>query len=136
MAKSWREKLEAPKQKAKVEILDKAFGGIPVGGTLLIAHPLDVKAYIDEIPQGQSRSIAEMREALARKAGADGTCPLTSGIFVRIVAENALEEMAAGKKAEEVSPFWRILDRNSPALKRLSCGPEFVIARRAAEGLP
>lgn len=135
MAKSWQEKLLAPKHKAHVEVIEKPFGGIPAGGRMLVAHPLDVKAYIDAIPAGQSRTITEMRAELASRAGADGTCPLTSGIFIRIVAEAALEEIAAGKSPEQVTPFWRIVDRKSRVLKKLSGGPEFVLARRAAEGL-
>lgn len=123
MPKSWKEKLEAPKQQPKVEILDKPFGGLPTGGKLFIAHPLQVKAYIDTIPMGQARSMTDLREALAKQARADGTCPLTSGIFVRIVAEAAWEELQSGKPISEITPFWRIIDRKSPAIKKLACGP-------------
>lgn len=136
MAKSWKEKLAAPKALPKVEVMDKPFGGAPAGAKLFIPTPMIVKEYIDAIPKGESRTIPDMRVDLADRNGADVTCPLTSGIFVRIAAEAALEEMAEGKLATEITPFWRIIDKKSPALKKLSCPPDFVLSHRKAEGLP
>jgi hypothetical protein len=46
-----------------------------------------------------------MRDDLAANAGADVTCPTSTGIFVGIVAEAALEQIATGKSASEVTPF-------------------------------
>ena len=62
-------------------------------------------------------------------------CPLTSGIFLRIVSEAALDEMRSGKSIEAITPFWRLVSPKAPLSKKLSCGPEFVAERRKAEGL-
>lgn len=136
MAKSWKEKLIGPRADPYVCALDKPFGGFPAGATMLIPTPMLVKEYLDTIPAGMAKTVPEMRADLAVKFKADTTCPLTSGMFVRIAAEAALEELAEGKPIEEVTPFWRIIDRKSPALKKLSCPPDFVLSHRKAEGLP
>lgn len=116
--KSWREKLH-PKFETRVEVLEKAGMGMPAGARMLIVHPTVVKAYVDAIPPGERRTVPEMRAELATEYGADVTCPLTSGIFLRIVSELALEELREGKPPSEVSPFWRIVDLKSPLAKKL-----------------
>lgn len=132
MAKTWAEKL-ASKNPAKTVVLEKAVMGLPAGSKLFIAHPLMVKAYIEAIPPGETRTIPQMRDDLARENGADSTCALTSGIFSRIVAEAALDELRAGKDLAMITPFWRLIEPNSPAAKKLSCDSDFIAGQRAAE---
>ncbi len=114
-----------------VQVLEKPFGGSPAGARMLIATPNIVKDYIERIPHGSSKSIPEMRNELAKRFEADMTCPLTAGIFTRIVAEAALDDMKGGKR--DVTPFWRLIDPKTPLAKKLSCGPGFVAERRAGE---
>ena len=40
----------------------------------------------------------------------------------------------AGMPIEAITPFWRVLDGQSPTTGRLPNGVAFVAARRAAEG--
>jgi hypothetical protein len=94
-----------------------------------------VRDYMKSIRKGSSRSIEEMRIAFAKSHKADGTCPLTSSIFARIAAEAALEEMVAGKPANKITPFWRLINEKSPIARKLSCGAEFVAKMRRAEGI-
>lgn len=131
-AKSWREKMKAHPE-PEVCPLDKPFAGHPVGARLLVATPGMVKEWIDAIPLGRLRTVAELRDELAARAGADATCPLSTGIYLRIIGEVALEDLAEGLPVEEVTPFWRVVDPKSPLAKKLSCGPEFIEHRRAAE---
>ena len=42
---------------------------------------------------------------LAIEYQADNTCPVTIGIFLRIVSEASYEELKSGKGIEEVTPF-------------------------------
>lgn len=133
MGKTWKQKLEGVRP-AHVETLDKPFGGAAPGAKMLIATPRDVDDYMRAVPKGEARTIAQMRADLAVAHGADLTCPLTTGIFARIAAEVALEEVEAGADPTEVTPFWRVIDAGSPLAKKLSCGAAFTHARRAAEG--
>jgi hypothetical protein len=126
--KTWLEKMNL-EMRSEVKLLEKPFGGFPVGAKLLIPTPSMVKEYIFSIPRGKSRTTKEMRADLASRNGADTTCPLCAGIFLRIVAE------AAHESGEEV-PVWRVIDAKSPTKKRLSFDVSELDARRAAEGLP
>ena len=125
MAKSWQEKFEA-RQAPEVAVLEKRFGGMEPGRRMLISTPAEVEEFVMAIPTGETVSVAEMRDALARKHGCDGTCPLTASIFLRIVAERALEQ---GRSV----PFWRIIDPKSPLAAKLSCGLDYIARMRAGE---
>lgn len=107
--------------------------GYTKGSMLYVTTPLEVKAYIEAIPMGHARTVSDMRQDLAAKAKADTTCPMTSAIFVRIVAEAALDEMRAGKSALEITPFWRLIDETSPIAKRLSCDADFIAHQKHLE---
>jgi hypothetical protein len=132
--KTWIEKRDGAPA-AHVEILEKPFGGVPAGAKLLISSPKDIAAYLHLIPKGETREIAEMREALAVRAKADAACPMTTSLFLRIVAEAALEEMSAGKKAKDVAPFWRIVAPGSPIALRLPIGDAELTALRSMDGI-
>ncbi len=76
-----------------------------------------------------------MRNDLAIEYQADKTCPVTSGIFLRIVSEAAYEELKSGKKIDTVTPFWRIVDPKSKLAGKLECGIEFIKEQRDKEGV-
>lgn len=130
--KTWIEKRDgAPAP--HVDQISKPFAGMPAGAKVLISSPLEIEAYIRAIPKGRTRTIPDMRADLAKAHKARATCPLTASIFTRIVAEAALEEMAAGKK--RIAPFWRVIDAKSPIAGKLSCGPDYIAHARALEGI-
>ena len=100
---------------------------------MLVATPLEVEGYMRAVPAGETRTIQQMRDDLARAHGADLTCPMSTSIFARIAAEAALEEVQMGRTTEEITPFWRVIGPETPLAKKLSCGAAFVAERRAAE---
>lgn len=131
--KRWADKLNA-KSPAKVEILEKPFGGMPAGAKMLNSTPTAVRDYMTAQPKGAAGTIAQMRATMAKTAKADGMCPLTGSIFARIAAEAALEEMTArGLKPAQITPFWRVIEPASPLATKLSCGPDFIVQMRTAE---
>jgi hypothetical protein len=133
--KTWAEKMQtgAP----QITRLDKPFAGVPAGATLLISSPKEVDAYLKtHVRPGTSCTVPELRYALAQAHRADATCPMTSSIFVRIVAENAWDELEAGAKITDVAPFWRVVEPNSPLAKKLRAGSEWIARQRAAEQKP
>jgi hypothetical protein len=123
--KTWQEKLDNGKQPL-VGVMNRAVRGVPAGGMMLIPTPRQVDDYIRSIPKGTEKTQQEMGNDLAKKAGADITCPMCTGIFLRISAEAAHEEMVEGK--EDVSPFWRIIPPKANVRTKLTFGD--------AEGLP
>jgi hypothetical protein len=133
-AKTWQEKLNVEKP-IKIEVLQKKFADIPEGGRMLIVTPKMMDAYVRQIPKGKSVTTATIRRDLAAEHNADYTCPVTTGIFLRIVAEAAYEKIQQGGKPQLVTPFWRAIEPNSPLAKKLTFGQEFLLQQRKAEGL-
>ena len=130
--KSWTDKMGRPAV-PEVKRIDVAFAGAAAGSMMLIPTPRLIDAYLRQIPVAQTVAPEVMRRDLAAEQSADFSCPLTSGIFLRIVAEVALEELANGRSAQEVAPFWRVVDPKSPLAGKLSCGRTFVEAQRKRE---
>jgi len=128
MPKTWKEKFNNGKI-PEVKLLQKDFAGLKANTTMLISTPKEIAEYMDKIPSGQIISFVQMREDLAKKHQAEGTCPVTTGIFSRIVAELALEEINQGKKPSEVTPFWRVVDPESKLAQKLPPLVKEFIAR-------
>jgi alkylated DNA nucleotide flippase Atl1 len=101
---SWRQKLEKPQEARAVEVPPRMQ---KTRGRMLIATPLLVDKLVNRIPKGKLATVAQLMGRLARDHHCDTACPMTTGIFLRIVAETAEEDMAAGKK--RVTPYWRVL---------------------------
>lgn len=102
---------------------------------MLIPTPAVVAAYVESIPKGESLTMPQLREDLAAAHGADFTCPLTAGIFLRIAAERAWEQYQQGKSLDQITPFWRAVDLKSPLAEKLACGPVFLMKQRQMEGI-
>ena len=102
---SWRAKLEKPQEPRLVAVPAKMsrFGT----GTMLIPTPKLVDELIRKIPKGKLATVSELRRKLAAEFAADVTCPLTTGIFVRIAAEAAEEDREQGRKG--ITPYWRVV---------------------------
>jgi len=132
MPKTWGQKLDDGRT-AEVKPLTRAYAGAPEGAAMLVSTPREVESYMRRVPVGQTRTIRQMRDDLARAHGAEVTCPMSTSIFARIAAEAALEAAAVGLPVEEVTPFWRVIGPETPLAGKLSCGAAFVAERRAAE---
>lgn len=133
--KTWTEKLLDETKMVQVKKIEKAFADIPANSNMLIATPGIVDAYIRQIPKGSATNLLTMRRDLAHDFKADHTCPVTTGIFLRIVAEAAYEQVQQGRALSRITPFWRLIDEKSPLLKKFSFGGDFVLQQRKKEGL-
>lgn len=132
--KTWLEKFNVAREPV-VEVTDKTFADIPKGSKMLIATPRVVDAYLRHIPEGRHTTLQQMRKDLAAEYRAEYTCPITAGIFLRIVSELAHEQYEQGTPLKKIAPFWRMIDRKAPLAKKLSFGYDFVDVQRAKEGL-
>lgn len=129
---TWNDKLCCSKA-PEVKRLDKAFGGMPAGCVMLIASPVIMNDYIRAIPHGLTITVKAMREDLAGRHGAEFTCPVTTGIFLRVVAEAAWESHLAGAPLEVITPFWRVIEPTAPLAAKLACGSTFIVTQRQME---
>lgn len=89
-----------------VAVMDEAKAARYKASTMLIPTPNQVREAILQIPEGQVVPLRVLGNDLARANKADITCPMCLGIFWRLTAEAADEELAEG--AAEVAPWWRV----------------------------
>jgi len=131
--KTWRGKLkeEHPNHGKLVPIPPRwrrKFGS----GKMLIPRPLEVDAVVRRVRKGKLATQSLVRAELARRAGADAACPLTTGIFLRIVAEAAEENRRAGKT--RVTPYWRVIKDDGRLNDKFPGGAKAQAALLRSEG--
>ena len=131
--KSWREKLENPPKGLPKVVTgppkwEKRFGGRRV----LVATPLLVDGLIRKVQRGRLVTIGQIRQRLARDFEADSTCPLTTGIFVRIAAETAEEDLSRG--VIDITPYWRVVRDDGSLNDRLPGGVTVQAVHLEKEG--
>ena len=131
---SWVYKRENCKSH-QIKILSKDIVGMSKGSKMLIANTKIFDEFINKIPSGNFVDIKELRNILAKQFDCDVTCPLTTGIFIRIVSEAAYEEYKTGKSLEDITPFWRSVDPKSNLAKKLDCGVNFIKAQQSKENI-
>lgn len=101
-------------------------------GLLYVPSPREVEAIIWEIPAGQVRRVVELRAELARRHGANVTCPLCFSLFWSLVADAAEESRVAGQA--EVAPYWRVVRDDGQLNTKLPGGAGAQAALLRGEG--
>jgi hypothetical protein len=129
--KTWAEKMKA-KPPHQV-ILEKDFAGIPKGSKLHISSPAEIVAELKTIAPGSIISIQELRRRLAEKNSSDATCPVSTSIFLRTVAEYTWEEFNRTGSTHDLAPFWRAVESNSPMAKKLNFDPAWIELQQELE---
>jgi alkylated DNA nucleotide flippase Atl1 len=128
---SWREKMENPNLPKVVPIppgRQKRWGT----GNMLVPSPREVEEVIRATPKGRVTTVSFIRDTLAKRHLADVTCPMTTGIFLRIAAEAAEEESRAGKA--RITPYWRVVKDDGSLNPKFPGGVEFQAEKLRAEG--
>ena len=134
MKKSWVEKRENQKS-VQVKILQKKFADMPEGIKMLIPTPKTVDQFVKNIPSGVFLNLKSLRKELAHKYEADMTCPIVTGISLRIISEAAFEEYEFHKDENLMTPFWRVVEPGSKLAEKLTCGINFIIEKQIMEGI-
>lgn len=123
---TWRGKLEQRHPKHGTVVDSR-------GKKLLIPRPRDVDAAVRRVRKGRVMTISTLRNRLAEGTGADSACPLCTGIFLRIVAEAAEEDLLAGRK--RVAPWWRVVRDDGSLNPKLPGGIQIQASRLRTEGV-
>ena len=134
MKKSWIEKRDCEKS-FKIKTIDKKFADIPKGSRMLIASPPIIDEYVKSILFGEFIEPLKMRDDLAKKYQTDKTCPVTTGIFLRIISEASYEEYDSGFDLDAITPFWRTVNPNSKLAEKLACGIDFITEKQMQENI-
>jgi hypothetical protein len=127
----WREKMERPQEPKLVQVPPKMsqFGK----GMMLIPTPKLVDEIVRQVARGRLVTVGEIRRKLAADFSADLTCPLTTGIFVRIVAEASEEDRANGRK--RVAPYWRVIKDDGSLNPKFPGGEQLQARYLRGEGI-
>ena len=131
---SWIDKRDSD-YSYKIKTSTKSFADVEEGSKMLVATPLIIDSYIKKVPFGTVTNLSSLRDDLALEFQVDKTCPVSTAIFLKIVANASYEELSLGIDISEVAPFWRVVDPDSKLAKKLNCGIEFIINQRINEGL-
>ncbi|HEV2208952.1 MAG TPA: hypothetical protein VG167_09270 [Verrucomicrobiae bacterium] len=130
--RTWQEKLADNKGFPKVCPIDETKSKRWGTGTFVIPAPLEVDEFMRRVPRGKLTTINAIREALARRHGANIACPITTGIFAWIAAHAAVEAEAKGQR--RITPFWRTLRAAGELNPKYPGGISGLKRRLAAEG--
>lgn len=131
-AKSWSDKVKQSRAPKRV-LLEADFAGIKAGNMLFVGTPAILEDYIRAVPRGEVRTIERMRREIARRDRCDAMCPVSTGIFLRMVAEAAWEQIECGADLRDVAPFWRVVEPGSTLAKKLRADSRWIALQREAE---
>ena len=84
------------------------------------------------VQPGRLATVSQIRDRLARDHKADYTCPLTTGIFLRIAAEAAAEDAGLGHR--EITPYWRVIKPDGCLMEKFPGGVEAQASTLMTEG--
>ena len=132
--KTWVEKRDGGKP-SEVKECPNGFADIKPGQMMLIPSARQIDNFIRNRPAGTHIELKDLRLALARAKGAEISCPVVTGIHLRVVAEAAHEELEAGKALPEITPIWRAIGPKTKTLKKLSFDYGFILEQRVLEGI-
>jgi alkylated DNA nucleotide flippase Atl1 len=104
--KSWKEKLNK-KDLPKIVKLKEKLKTRFKADEMVIPSPREIQEIMNKIPKGKLITVNKIREILSKKHGVRVCCPMTTGIFIWIIANTAEEEKQKGKK--NITPYWRTL---------------------------
>ena len=102
---------------------------------MFIPTPKIVDKLVKTIPVGFFLYIKQIRKKLANKYNAEMTCPIVTGISIRILFEAAFEEFEIHNKIKMITLFWRIVESDSKLAGKLTCGIDFIVERQMQENI-
>jgi len=131
--KSWREKREnpVPGLPKVVDVPDKWVKTMG-GRRILVPTPRLVDELVRTVPKRRLITVGRIRQQLAKAFHADSTCPLTTGIFLRIISEAAEEDRQAGVK--RITPYWRVVKDDGALNPKFPGGTEAHAQKLKEEG--
>lgn len=114
----------------RIVVLTEPKGNAYPPGRMLIASPDTIAAIVQRIPRGQVLRLGELRAALAAAHDANYTCPMTTGIFLRMLAED-VDRAGTG----DDMPWWRVVRDNGALLDKLPGGAAGQQQRLERDGI-
>ena len=114
----------------RLVVLTEAKGNAYPAGRMLIASPETLAIIVQRIPRGRVLRLGALRASLAAAHGADYTCAMTTGIFLRMLADDVDR---AGDTDD--LPWWRVVRDDGALLDTLPGGAAAQQRRLVREGV-
>ncbi|MQG51415.1 MAG: hypothetical protein FI695_05495 [SAR202 cluster bacterium] len=122
--KSSYEKINSKQDLPKVKDAPIIWGG----GSMAIPNPIDIKKIIDMIPMGEIMTLNAIRDQLSVEYGTDITCPMTTAIFINLIAKSYDE-------GDITSPYWRVVKNKGELNSKFPGGIEGHLNFLVSEGI-
>ena len=132
--KTWVEKRDCDKEPL-VKINPKSWSDMPKGIKMFLPTPKIVDQYVFNIPKGKFNDVKSLRKEMAKDFNAEMSCPMVTGIALRIVSEASYEEYNAGIDLDAITPFWRMVNPYTTLAGKLACGIDFISQRQMDENI-
>lgn len=128
------EQVNADKQPKIVQPIPEGFPGwnSAPDASMVVSTPAEVNQIVGQVPEGKLVTLDTVRQHLARKYGTDIACPVTTAIFINVVARAAEEMRAEGETM--ITPYWRALKAGGWLNDKYPGGIEAQKALLEAEG--
>lgn len=129
---TWREQAAAS---SEVDIRPVPSGrkSMRPGADMLYPTAMVILAEIQQIPTGETLTLRELRERLARRHDVEYVCPVTATRSLRLLAEAANEGREAGDPPDQIPPVWRVLNAKATCLRTVSFDPIWLTDERQRE---
>lgn len=129
--KTWLQKLEEDKT-PQIEKLEGEGAKRWGGESMVITSPKIIAEIIKSIPKGKIADMKFIRSCQAQQYNTETACPLTSGIFLRIISEAVEEEKIKGNDLH--IPYWRVVKDDGSLNPKFPGGPELQARYLLEEG--
>jgi hypothetical protein len=102
--KIWHEKL-GDAARPEIKRAPRDIAGMKAGQIMLVPTARMIDRFIRRLPAGTSMDVQRMCALLAKRHGAQVTCPIYTGFHLRTVAEAAFEAYERGAPLSAITPF-------------------------------
>jgi hypothetical protein len=126
------QKLNVDKHSHVVAPIPEGFPGWKDANSMVVSTPLEVDSVVRRIEEGRLATLTGIRAHLAAQYQTDIACPVSTAIFLNIVAAAAEEMRAQGEV--DVAPYWRVLKPDGKLNEKYPGGVEAQKAKLEAEG--
>ncbi|MDX2139728.1 MAG: MGMT family protein [Chloroflexota bacterium] len=126
------QKLNVDKQTHTVSPIPEGFPGWKDASSMVVSTPLEVDSIVRKVPEGRLVTLTEIRAYLAQQYGTDIACPVSTAIYLNIVAAAAEEMREQGES--HIAPYWRVLKPDGKLNEKYPGGVEAQKAKLEAEG--